>query len=590
MKTATIEHRSTVVLCADVVGYSRLMGIDEEGTLSALKSIRRRLVDPKISDHGGRIARTMGDGLIAEFTDDIDAVLCAIAIQSGIGQFDAEAPADRRIQLRIGINTGNVVTEGDGIYGDCVTAAAHLESLAEPGGLNVSRSVREHLADRLPVTYEDLGGHNVKNLAGEVGAFRVRWQREDANQARAAEKRSPAPPEKPGIAVLPFQCLAGDPEAEFFLDSLGEDLITALARSRWFSVIARNSSFRYKGSGASPAEIARELGVRYLLQGSLRKAGERVRISCQLVEAASGQQLWSERFDGTLEESFDLQDEVTLRVIGAVSPALRVAEIERARRAQGQSQSVYELTLRAIGPAFAETARENAEALRILGRALDIDHAAPSANALAAWCLQQRHLMNWPAAQGDDREAAKRLARKAIAEGADAPMALAVGATVRAALSRDHALALAATDRAVATSPDSALVLGFDALTRCLCGLHDAAIAHAERALLLSPYEPLAYIAALALALASWRIGRVEQAIKCAGGAIDGNRNFAFSYIPLALACGRLGRRAEAERAVQRMLDAAPGFRAGTLRRIRFADAGGLLSDLALLRAAGLPE
>jgi tetratricopeptide (TPR) repeat protein len=327
-----------------------------------------------------------------------------------------------------------------------------------------------------------------------------------------------------------------------------------------------------------------------VVEGSLRKAGNRVRISCQLVDAASGQHLWAERFDGTLEDSFDLQDRITERVIGSVGPVLRGAEIERARRKPEASQDVYDLTCRAIPCAFAETAEDNEEALRLLDLALEMYPDYPSVNALAAWCRQQRHLMEWPGAQDDDREAAKRLARTAIAGGADVPLALAVGGAVRAALTRDHDLALAAVDRATMLSPNAAVVLGFDALTRCLCGSYDKAIEHAEKAMHLSPLEPLVYHAAFALALACLFTGRNEEAVTHARKAIEGNRNFAFPYCVLALGCARLGRREEAVQAVRRLVGAVPSFRIGTLRKIRFADATRLQSDLALLRAARLPE
>ena len=394
----------------------------------------------------------------------------------------------------------------------------------------------------------------------------------------------------PAVAVLPFQNLGGDAEAEFFLDSVAEDLITELARARWFSVVARNTSFSYKGKGADAKQLARELGVRYVVEGSLRKAGNRVRIGCQLVEAASGQHLWADRFDGTLEDSFDLQDEITESVIGSVAPVLRVAEIERARRKPEASLDVYDLTLRALPAAFAETAEDNQEALRLLAEALDADPAYPTANALAAWCRQQRHLMLWPGATEDDREEAKRLARVAIASGADVPLALAVGGAVRAALTRDHDLALAAVDRAMMINPNAAVVLGFDAVTRCLCGAYDRAISHAEKALHLSPLEPLVYHAAFAMALASLLTGHAEEAVGHARRAIEGNRNFAFPHCVLALGCARLGHVEEAAQAVRRLVNIAPSFHIGSLRRIRFADAARLQSDLDLLRAAHLPE
>ena len=321
-----------------------------------------------------------------------------------------------------------------------------------------------------------------------------------------------------------------------------------------------------------------------MVEGSLRKAGSRVRIGCHLVEAASGQHLWAERFDGDLEDSFELQDRITESVIGSVGPVLRGAEIERARRKPEASQDVYDLTLRALLPAFAETAQDNAEALRVLSEALEIDPAYASANALAAWCHQQRHLMDWPGGKDDDRETAKGMARVAIVEGNDVPLALAVGGAVRAALTRDHDSALAAVDRATMISPNSAIVLGFAALTRCLCGAYDKAIEHAEKALRLSPMEPLIYHASVALGLACLLTDRFDEAVSHARKAIEGNRNFAFAYCVLALGYVRLERHEEASQAIRQLIAAAPNFLIGTLRKIRFADAVRLQSDLALLR------
>src|SRR5271166_4893309 len=585
-----VEHRFAVIMCADVMGYSRLMGIDEEGTLAALNAVRRNLFDPTIVEHGGRIVRAMGDGLLVEFNSVVDAVRCALKVQSEMPQHTEEMPADRRIWFRVAIAMGDVVTDGDLIYGQAVDIGSRMESLAEPGGINVSRAVRDQVRDRLPIAFEDLGEHEVKNVARPVRAFRIILGKPAAAPASPAPKKAAAPPERPAVAVLPFQNLGGDAEAEFFLDSVAEDLITELARARWFSVIARNTSFSYKGKGADSKQLARELGVRYVVEGSLRKAGNRVRISCQLVEVASGEHLWDERFDGTLEDSFDLQDQITESLIGSVGPVLRGAEVERARRKPETSQDVYDLVCRAIPSAFAETAEDNQEALRLLGLVFETDPGDPLANALAAWCRQQRHLMNWPGGEDDDREAAKRLARAAIAGGGEVPLALAVAGAVRAALTRDHDSALAAVDRARMINPNAAIVLAFDALTRCVCGVYDKAIEHAEKALRLSPMEPLVYHAAAALGLACLLTGRNEEAVTHARKAIEGNRNFAFPYCVLALGCARLGQREEASQEVRRLIGMAPSFRIGTLRKIRFAEAARLQSDLVLLRAARLPE
>jgi adenylate cyclase len=583
------EHRFAIVLCADVVGYSRLMGVDEEGTLAHLNAVRRNLFDPTIVEHRGRIVRAMGDGFLVEFNSVVDAVRCAMKVQSEMPRHTEEMSTDRRIWFRVAIGMGDVVTDGDLIYGQAVDIGSRMESLADPGGINVSRAVRDQVRDRLPLTFEDLGEHKVKNVARPVRVFRIVLDEPAAAATPTGLQRAAAPPGRPAVVVLPFQNLGGDAEAEFFLDSVAEDLITELARARWFSVVDRNTSFGYKGKGADSKQLARELGVRYVVEGSLRKAGNRVRISCQLVEAANGEHLWDERFDGTLEDSFDLQDQITERLIGSVGPVLREAEIERARRKPEASLDAYDLTVRAFPPGFAETAEGNGEALRSLARALELDPGQAMANALAAWCHQQRYLMAWPTAQADDRKTARRLAQLAITDGADAPLALVLGGAVLAVLTRHHDAALAAADRAMVINTNAAVVLAFDALIRCICGAYERAIEHAEKALHLSPREPLVYHAACALALSYLFTGQNEEAVAHAYKAIEGNRNFALPHCVLALSYAHLGRLEEAAQALRDLSAAAPNFPVASLRKIRFADAARLEADLDLLREARLP-
>lgn len=590
MKGLEAEHRIAVVLCADIVGYSRLMGADEEGTHSALKTIWNEVVDPRIESSKGRLVRRMGDGLLVEFGSVIDAVACAIAIQQAMRAPPIHTSPERQVRFRIGITAGDVVTDGTGIHGDAITVASRLESLAEPGGINVSRAVRDQIRDRLSVILTDLGEYDVANIARPVRAFRIALDEPGLASAKQVRKRATAPPERAAVAVLPFQNLGDDAEAGFFLDSVAEDLITELSRARWFSVVARNTAFSYRGKSIDPKQVGRELGLRYVLEGSLRKAGDRVRISCQLVEVATGQHLWAERFDGTMEDSFDLQDRVTESVIGSVGPVLRAAEIERAVKKPESEQDAYDLTLRAMLPAFAETGEGNSRAIGLLDEALDLQPGYAPANALAAWCYQQRHLLEWPEAEHDDRETAMRLARAVIGDGGDVPLPLALAGAVSAALTRDHSFALAAVDRAMMICSNSALVLSFDALTRCLCGAYDKAIEHAEKAIRLSPLEPLVYHAAFALALAYLLTGRNEEAVANAQMAIDGNRNFAFAHCVLALGCARLGRSDEVIQTVRRLLDLAPRFRIAALRKVRFADALRLQPDLDVLRAAHIPE
>jgi TolB-like protein len=299
-------RRLAAILAADVAGYSRLMGADEEGTLERLKALRHELLDPRIAQHRGRIVKTTGDGMLVEFASVVDAVRCAVEVQQAMPERDTGVAADSRIELRIGINLGDVIVEGDDLYGDGVNLAARIEALADAGGMFVSNTVHDHVRDRLPFVFEDLGEQQVKNIARPVRVYRVR--------DTAAARSSSAPmqpalplPDKPSIAVLPFANMSGDPEQEYFADGTVEEIITALSSIRWLFVIARNSSLTYKGQAIDVKQVGRELGVRYVLEGSVRKAGGRVRITAQLIDALTGAHLWADRFDGSLEDVFELK-------------------------------------------------------------------------------------------------------------------------------------------------------------------------------------------------------------------------------------------------------------------------------------------
>ena len=351
-------RRLAAILAADVVGYSRLMGIDEEGTLAALKTHRKEIIDPLITQHQGRIVKTTGDGLLIEFGSIVDAVRFAVVMQQGIESSNAHVDESRRIRFRIGINVGDVIVEGDDIFGDGVNVAARLEALAEPGRICVSATVREHVAEKLPIGFADLGEHVVKNIARPVHVYRIETRLEPKNVSSG----DPAPtqlvlPDKPSIAVLPFQNMSGDPEQDYFADGMVEEIITALSRMRWLFVIARNSSFTYKGRAVDVKQVGRELGVRYVLEGSVRKAGNRVRITGQLIDTATGAHLWADRFDGGLDDIFDLQDQVTSSVVGAIAPKLEQAEIERAKRKPTESLDAYDYFLRGMAAFHQWTAR-----------------------------------------------------------------------------------------------------------------------------------------------------------------------------------------------------------------------------------------
>jgi adenylate cyclase len=316
MSEDRVERRLAAILAADVAGYSRLMGVDEEGTLAALKAIRRDLVDLKIKEHRGRIVKTTGDGVLVEFASVVDAVRCAVEVQRDMAERNADVPADKRIEFRVGINVGDIISDDNDIYGDGVNVAARLEALAEPGGICVSRVVRDQVRDKLDFAFDDTGEQQVKNIARPVRVYRVGARVSGSPAGETPAVPALALPEKPSIAVLPFQNLSGDSEQEYFADGIVEDIITALSRNRAFFVISRNTTFTYKGPAVDVAKVARELGVRYVLEGSVRRAGNRVRITAQLIDAANGHHLWADRYDREMADVFAVQDEIARTIIG----------------------------------------------------------------------------------------------------------------------------------------------------------------------------------------------------------------------------------------------------------------------------------
>ena len=345
-------RKIAAILVADVVGYSRLAGADEDRTLSRLRGLRSDLIDPAIDAHRGRIVKRTGDGALIEFRSVVDAVGCAIEVQNGLIERNAGLARERRIEFRVGIHLGDVVEESDGdLMGDGVNIASRLEGLAEPGGVCLSNAAYEQVRDRLKVEFIDLGEKELKNIARPVRVYRVNMDREATGSEPSARERPEARlalPDKPSIAVLPFQNMSGDPEQDYFADGMVEDIVTGLSRIKWLFVIARNSSFVYKGKAVDVRQVGRELGVRYVLEGGVRKAGLRVRITAQLVEAETGAHLWADKFDGGLEDVFDLQDQITDRVVGIVEPSLRKSEIDRSRRKRPESLDAYDLFLRAL--------------------------------------------------------------------------------------------------------------------------------------------------------------------------------------------------------------------------------------------------
>jgi len=446
---ARVERRLAGILAADVAGYSRLIEADEEGTLGRLKALRAETIDPKIAGHRGRIVKTTGDGLLVEFASVVDALRCAVEVQTAMAQSNASMPPERRIEFRVGINVGDIVVEDGDIFGDVVNVAARLEGLAEPGGICVSARVQEAVAGRLDLAFEDIGEQALKNITRPVRAYRVVTA---AGAASARASSGPALPDKPSIAVLPFANMSGDPEQEYFADGMVEEIITALSRIRWLFVIARNSSFSYKGRLVDVKQVGRELGVRYVLEGSVRKGGNRVRITAQLIGAVSGTHLWADRFDGSLEDVFELQDQIALSVAGVIEPALQVAEMRRSAVRPTTDLSAYDLYLRGLAIFFAITKERLHEALGLFERAIAIDRHYGPALSWAAMCHLYLVRDGWAAEPETSRCEAVDLARQALQVAENDPGVLAHAAGVLAHFGEDIGAMIGLVDRGAAVS------------------------------------------------------------------------------------------------------------------------------------------
>jgi TolB-like protein len=396
-----VERRLAAILAADAAGYSRLMGADEEGMLAQLKRHRLDLVDPKISEHRGRIVKTTGDGMLVEFASVVDALRCAVEVQRGMAVRNVDVPQDKRIEFRVGINFGDIIIDGGDIFGDGVNVAARLESLAEPCGICMSGRVQEDTRGKPDVAFEDIGEQQLKNIAQPIRVYRARISGAPATSMRPAL----ALPDKPSIAVLPFQNMSGDPEQEYFADEMVEDIITALSRFKSLFVIARNSSFAYKGKPVDIKQVGRELGVGYVLEGSVRKSGNRVRITGQLIDAPRGGHLWADRFDGGLEDIFDLQDQVTTRVVGIIEPTVEQAEVRRATTKSAVNLDAYDYFIRGMASLYRSTKEGIDDALQDYSKAIELDpnFAAPCGWSTIAYTRKKQGLwMSDPSAETTD--------------------------------------------------------------------------------------------------------------------------------------------------------------------------------------------
>jgi TolB-like protein len=552
-------RRLAAILAADVVGYSRLMGVDEEGTLAALKTHRKELIDPLITQHQGRIVKTTGDGLLIEFASIVDAVRFAVVMQQGMESRNANVDESHRIRFRIGINVGDVIVENDDIFGDGVNVAARLEALAEPGHICVSATVREHVAEKLPIGFADLGDHTVKNIARPVHVYRIETRVEPKNATVAEAKPSLLTlPDRPSIAVLPFNNMSGDVEQDYLADGMVEDIITGLSRIKWLFVIARNSSFTYKGKAVNVKQAGRELGVRYILEGSIRKASNRVRVTGQLIEAETDRHVWADRYDRTLDDVFAIQDELTMSVVAAIEPSLRQAEIERVKRKRPESLDAYDLVLRAVPHVYPAMPEGAVKALPLLESALKMEPDYALAHGFAAWAHEI--IFARGGAHEKNRLGAVHHAHAAIAHGRDDAIALSLGGFALGLVAHKREAAHQAFEAALALSPSCALTYVLGSVVMVYAGNADRGIEWGERALRLSPFDPMSYAPLLSIALGRFQRGEYEAAAEAAHKVFQASPYWSLAHVLQAATQARLGRPSAAKSAAERALELQPGF------------------------------
>ena len=586
MASERVERKLAAILAADVVGYSRLSGADEEGTIRRVQALRREIIDPAIAAHRGRIVKTTGDGILIEFASTVDAVRCAVDVQRGTTSRNDDQPQDKRIAYRIGIHVGDVVVDRDDLLGDAVNVAARLEGIGEPGGICISEDAYRQVRDRVSSKFVDGGEQQFKNIARPV---RVYYLVDDSSPA-AASRAALSPPDKPSIAVLPFQNMSGDPEQEYFADGMVEDIITALSRFSWLMVIARNSTFTYKNKAIDMKQIGRELGVRYALEGSVRKAAGTVRITGQLIDCATGAHLWADRFDGALDNVFDLQDQVTLNVVGAIEPRLRKAEIERATRKPTGNLGAYDYFLRGLSRFHQYTRQGNEEAQKLFLKVIDLDPNYAAAYGMAAYCRHRRRAWGWADDRKRELHELAHLARQAAKLGKDDPVALSTAGWVTAYDLRDPELGGALIDRALALNPSEATAWWMRAFAHVWLGEPEPAIADAERAMRLSPRDPLIHQMYSAIGNAYFVSGKYEEAAASALAALQVEPDFQPGLRLGAAACGQLGRLEEANGLILRLRELFPDITLSILKDLLAYRPDHLAAFLDGLRKAGLPE
>ena len=590
------QRKLAAVIAADVVGYSRLMGRDESGTLARLRKNRSEHLDPVLAKYGGRLVKLTGDGALVEFASAVDALSAAIEFQQAMAEANRDQPADAALVFRMGLHLGDLIVDGDDLYGDGVNVAARLEAEAPTGGIVISRTVHEAVTGRLKASFDDLGNLALKNIERPVQVFSVRWEPSDW-QVLAASSPAGAPlvalplPDKPSIAVLPFQNMSGDPGQEYFTDGMVEDIITGLSRFKALFVIARNSTFAYKGKAVDIRQVGRELGVRYVLEGSVRKAANHLRITGQLIDATSGAHLWADRFDGSVEDVFDLQDQVTMSVVGAIAPKVEQAEIERAKRKPVGNLDAYDCYLRGQARIVETTKDAEVEARHFFYRAIELEPDFATPYAMAARCYSRRKAQGWILDKAWEQKEVRRLASRISFIGRDDAVALCVGGFALAWNNGELDDGDAMTEQAVLLNPNSSIAWLLSGYIKVYLGQHELAIERLARSMRLSPRDPELFNAHMALALAHLFIGRDMEASLWAEKAVREKPNHV-AALSVAASCHALaGRPEQAQKAAALLRQLDPARRASNVQEYSvFRRPEDLARIGEGLRKAGLPE
>jgi adenylate cyclase len=586
-----VERRLAAVLAADVAGYSRLMGRDEERTLAQLKTFRKTLFDPGITTHRGRIVKTTGDGMLVEFASAVDAARCAVEVQREMAVQNADVSPELRIEFRIGIHVGDIIIDDDDIFGDGVNIAARLEGIAEPGGVCISDDAHRQIRGKIDITFDDIGEQTLKNIAEPMRAWQIQLAGEGAPAISSPQLKVQdlALPDKPSIVVLPFDNMSSEPGQDYLADGIVEAITAALSCIRSFFVIARSSAFTYKGRATNARDVGKELGVAYLLEGSVQKAGNRLRIIVQLIETEGGAHVWSSRFDGAIDDFFDLEDRITEQVAGALQPSIRIAEIERSRRKRPQDLGSYDFTMRALPHVWALEKEESAKALELLEKALAIDPEYPLALSLAGWCHAQRSVYNWAEDIAGSQAMARSLAERAAEMSGDDPVILAVLGAVHTFV-HNHGTARVLLERAVTLDPNAAWAWSRLGWLENYADQSQKAIGNFERALRLSPIDPMNFNNYVGIGSAHEVAQEYHEAAAFYRRALEERPNARWIYRNLAGVLSGAGRVDEAKQAFAEMLLSYPDLTVTKFKQAMVFSPAVLERMGENLRKLGLPE